>query len=86
MVEDFALKNPGMQYSGIGAATMVVRLNQIIAEGLDDLYARVEKRINQATSGNRQPWWQKVSQRLSWADCWNSSEDDCRYYGHAVDN
>lgn len=48
LVEDFALKNPGMQYSGIGAATMVVRLNQIIAEALDDLYARVEKRINQA--------------------------------------
>lgn len=48
LVEDFALKNPGLQYSGIGAATMVVRLNQIIAEALDDLYARVEKRINQA--------------------------------------
>lgn len=48
LIEDFALKNPGMQYTGIGAATMVASLNKIISEALDDLYAKVEKRINQA--------------------------------------
>lgn len=50
LVEEFALSNPGASYTGIGAAGMVVQLNSVITNALNDLYAKVEKRVNKARS------------------------------------